>query len=156
MNSQIQLETNGVRVLVYKCPVWHVKSTAYMGYLIMTVHNEKAMIGEDEMFPPDRLDKALKRVEKLPEFVDVPTKLPEGDWKFHAVTTEMTEEQAKVVVPEYKNGHNEKGHPLYDDKGNVIDEINCAFITATKSFHSLLRSHGIDPNEKHVILIERK
>lgn len=155
MKEQIEFETNGLTVLAIKTPLWYVRSQVYMGYLIMTVHNEAAIIGEDEMFPPEKLEKAMQRAEKHPEFKDVPFKLPEGDWKVHAVTP-LTEEQAKALVPsvpfypDYFNG--ETTDTLYP---NYEDDECYSICTALESFNSLLRSHGIDPAEKWVILIKQ-
>lgn len=68
--------------------------------------------------------------------------LPEGKWKYHCTTSDMTEEQAKVLVTDF-------GQYNYRDYTGFL-----ALRTAIESLNTLLRSHGIDPNEKHVLLIK--
>lgn len=102
MIKEIKTEKfEGLAVLV---PEWYVSSFANMGYLVIQVMNEKTFIGEDEMFPPDRLERALERVSKLPEYITLPAiKLPDGEYKILGKATELTEEQCAEIVSQMKD-----------------------------------------------------
>lgn len=99
MIKEIKTEKfEGLAVLV---PDYYVSSFFNMGYLVVKVENEKTFIGEDEMFPPDKLQKALDRVNKLPEHVTIPAiKLPDGDFMVLGKSTELTEEHLALILPD--------------------------------------------------------
>lgn len=98
-----EIKTEKFEGLAVLMPELFVKATAYMGYLIVTIHNEASYIAEDQFFPPDKLQRALDRVRNIPEYKDVPYKLPDGDYKVIGKATELTEEQCAQIVPQMKD-----------------------------------------------------
>ena len=63
---------------------------------------------------------------------------PEGMWQYHSDSQTITEEQAAEIVE--KIGASEGGYNLYRDYEYPEDQ----FMTAKYSYHSLLRSLGLD------------
>lgn len=130
MNSQIQFETNGLRVLVVPVPDGdhsHYKS-----------HNFR--IDSSELF----FNIGGSRH-------DYHRDLPEGSWKIHCTTDAMTEEQAAILCVSYL----ETEYPDYSGPYEYVVYEN-GNDTAKDELFEILRSNGINPNEKHVILIESK
>jgi len=113
--TPIQFETNGLTVLAVK---WPEEYTAY-AYNSTTIY-----FGSRES-----------------EIV----RLPEGKWRIHTITSDITEEQAKGLVKFV-------GLPFgaYKDYTTTRNWHS----SARRSLHSLLRSHGIDLNQKYVLLIK--
>jgi len=126
MKDQIQFETNGVTVLSVKVP-----EGTDLSSIIVTDWNALSFYTG---VSPNHCTEEIK--------------LPEGDWSIHAVTPEITEEQAKLLV-EYDN--DKRLFKCYELKGNLF-----LFYYALTSISGLLRSHGIDPKQKNVLLINRK
>lgn len=67
--------------------------------------------------------------------------LPDGKWKLHIITNWVSETEAKVYV--------RKHYKWYLD----YQSDSGLFKSARESFYSLLRSHGIDPAEKWLLLV---
>lgn len=145
IKDQIQFTTNGVTVLAVRVPyiVKHFKIYRY------------TMAGDwlGDAYPNEL--NAWK------------SKLPKGNWKLHCVTDNITEEQAKVLVDTIPieiapspcndfSGDCDYGYIDYENKGEYAGWNGDAgyFRKAISSFQSLLRSHGIDPKEKRVLLIK--
>ena len=122
MKDQIQFETNGVTVLAVPVPndavEYSIDSNIWHGRLCYFTASW--------------------------DWVTI----PKGDWSIHAVTREITEEQAKVLVE-----YNERSK-MYRCYG--LETKSYWFAKATISLQTLLRSHGIDPKQKNVLLINRK
>jgi len=121
MNSEhIQFETNGVTVLVVSvteaCTDFYVNQNG------------------------------LNYYERYGACLSLRTvKLPEGDWSIHAVTPEITEEQAKVLVKSPFQGC------YFDYRQDYY-----YWATAKESFETYLENKGIDHKQKNVLLINRK
>jgi len=130
MTDQMQFETNGVAVLVVTVP-----SDSY----------DFKMQESQHLYPGE-----FVLTYKCPTTWDAYKKESwnwsvRGDWSIHAVTPEITEEQAKVLVRLLPWG-------AYKDYETPLNWHS----SAVRSLHSLLRSYGIDPKQKNVLLINRK
>lgn len=130
MNSQIQFETNGLRVLV----------------VAINKRWDIAGIGGDALFYWP--NEASRNIGDYPHSIH----LKDGDWKIICTTDAMTEEQAKVLVRKAKQSMEYGFWDYYSNSPAGLTFYN----NPVGSFYSLLRSNGINPNEKHVILIELK
>jgi len=129
MKDQIQFETNGVTVLAVKMPNDAIR-----------IHLKPHPINPDGLWLWYKVNTNTTG-----------TPLPKGDWSIHAVTTELTEEEAKVLVYTDSVPYGDITHYIFVDYLN--ENYECT--SAIESIHSLLRSHGIDPNEKYVLLIRK-
>ena len=65
--------------------------------------------------------------------------LPKGDWTVHCITPDVTEEQAIAITVEM--GFGDYDYLEIQDRRETLDD--------------LLRSHGIDPKQKNVLLIRK-
>jgi hypothetical protein len=142
-----EIKTEKFEGLAMLMPNWFVSAFANMGYLVVQVQNEKTFMGEDQMFPPDRLQRALDRVNKLPENITLPAiKLPDGDFKILGKATQLTEEQCEEVIPDpmIRKPDNRKGFMI-----DIMDtEI---YPTAKEAFSAFLDSLGcysVNPYKK--------
>jgi len=127
MSEHIQFETNGVTVLVVPVPDdaqdFEIESLleedfCQLNYLTENTDVDSGFCGDWEG-----------------ESID----LPVCDWSIHAVTPEITEEQARALTVEMRDS----GYPFeFQDRRETLEDV--------------LRSHGIDPKQKNVLLINRK
>lgn len=129
MKDPIQFETNGLKVLAVR---------------IAPDASDIKILGKDENYykKGDLVYKTAQNVWGKGDHI-----LPEGNWTLHAVTDSMTEEQAKVLVKFV--GLPWCAHKDYESNKNW-------FKSALEAMPGLLRSHGIDINKKHVILIQQE
>lgn len=134
MKDQIQFETNGLTVLAVN---------------IAPDASDIRILEKDENYckKGDLVYKTSKNVWGHGDHV-----LPECKWKIHAVTTEMTEEQANVLVKYDMNWDFKFGYQNYEATKDHVYKF--PFDTAIATIPGLLRSHGIDPAEKWVLLIK--
>lgn len=131
MKDQIQFETNGLTVLAVKWP----KDASDL--VLPKVGIADLYFHRDGNYEPEE------------SYLSVG--LPQGNWKLHAVTDSITEEQAKVLCP-----------CMLEDDYDQYDWVQSYEVwygghdTAKAGLDEYLRSHGIDPNEKYILLIKSK
>lgn len=106
MIKEIKTEKfEGLAVLV---PGRYVSSYANMGYLVVKVDNPATDIGENEMWPPNKLIKAIDRVYMLSEHITLPAiKLPDGEFKLLGKSNMLSEEKCTEI--EWKNSEENTG-----------------------------------------------
>ena len=73
--------------------------------------------------------------------------IPKNDWSILAFASEITDEQAEPLVLYTTVMGQIRAHD-YEFNG-------VCFVDWISSLHSLLRSHGIDPKQKNVLLIRK-
>lgn len=80
--------------------------------------------------------------------------IPEGNWKIIAISTEITEEQAKGIVLKIKFGRMDlfKNYTANNCR-DFRDIVEVSFDTALESFRSLLKSKGI---QEPVLILKRE
>ena len=132
--NHIQFETNGVRVLAVG-----VSDDAY----------DFKMMESKFLYPGE-----LILTYKSPVIWDNYKKRSwvwdtKGQYEIHAISTDLTDEQLKVLVKKV----GDFGYFDYDQDAKRIEGL-IFYEKAINSFNSLLRSKGVDPTEKYVILIE--
>jgi len=140
-----EIKTEKFEGLAVLMPDRYVSAFANMGYLVVKADNPATDIGEDEMFPPDRLEKALARVSKLPEHITLPAiKLPDGEFKILGKSKGLTEKQCAEIVEIKKAG-------LFIDYMTEKPKYHLRYCDSAKeSFASLMQvneCYGINPFE---------
>lgn len=120
-------------------PDLFVNAIISMGYLICKVHNTGNWISTDDIENPIKCIEYIQKHKPEKDYKDVAIKLPTGEWVKIGVQTEITEEQAKDIVPcELIGGIGGIGMQwLYPD---YTASMNDGFESALESFNSLMQS----------------
>jgi len=155
MKNMKTIKTDKGEFLFIQIPESCVRFIADMGYFMYKEPNYETWCDERELMNPILLDKFLKKAEGKDEWKDRAIKLPDGDYKFMAVTVSMladkheasqnlTEEIAAKIV-------GDNGMGCYDNYRLKKDEkYTCK--TAMDSFKCLLATSSLNSDVPYAIL----
>ena len=149
------IKTNKGEFLFVVIPNSSILFVCDMGYLIFKKPAYENWVTDEELSNPLKLEKYLKRAEGKDDWKQAAIKLPDGDYKFMAVTSSfvtdkheasqnLTEEIAAQIVDDNGMGCWDNYRLKKDNKYTCTSAMN--------SFSCLLETSNMDAKECYAIL----
>lgn len=145
MKSKL-INTGVTEIFIIELPDGAVNVRESMGYIIARTPNYKNTVRYEALSDPYRLTRYLQTHTEMDDYKDFAHKLPSGNWKHLCPASEVTEEQAKVIVKE----SNIRKFQDYTYENKNLDPIGLldalleySIDTALESYESMLEDNNI-------------